>query len=63
MYYWLFLREEVVADEERSQVAREVLVAGDCVSGARERQSEDVRARIRVPTDIICIYIDIYIYI
>ena len=39
MYYWLFLREEVVADEERSQVAREVLVASDGVSGARKGQS------------------------
>ena len=39
-YHWLVLREEVVADEERSQVAREVLVAGDGVSGdAREGQS------------------------
>ena len=40
-YHWLVLREEVVADEERSQVAREVLVASDGVSGARERQSEE----------------------
>ena len=38
----MLLLEEVVADEERSQVAREVLVAGDGVSGdARESQSEE----------------------
>ena len=37
-YYSLVL-EEVVADEERSQVAREVLVASDGVSGARKGQS------------------------
>ena len=36
----LLLLKKVVADEERSQVAREVLVTGDGVSGdARERQS------------------------
>ena len=35
----MLLLEEVVADEERPQVAREVLVAGDGVSGdAREGQ-------------------------
>ena len=38
----MLLLEEVVADEERPQVAREVLVTGDGVSGdARERQSEE----------------------